>query len=162
MKLRSMLQGLALGSVVLVALVAWIALPWPVVLALAFLAACAIDRIQRLMAQRRFPPFYQQVAGAAAATLIAVGAAGVGIEANPSRVVTTGIVMLLAGIGVMGATQDAITGFPVTASARLLDVAPGAPLLSVDRLSYSYGDEVVEWRRGLYQTGAHHYRNDLN
>ena len=27
----------------------------PVVLALAFLAACAIDRIQRLMAQRRFP-----------------------------------------------------------------------------------------------------------
>ena len=93
----------------------------PVVLALAFLAACTIDRIQRLMAQRRFPPFYQQVAGAAAATLIAVGAAGVGIEANPSRVVTTGIVMLLAGIGVMGATQDAITGFPVTASARLLD-----------------------------------------
>jgi len=93
----------------------------PVVLALAFLAACAIDRIQRSMAQRRFPPFYQQVAGAAAATLIAVAAAGVGIEANPSRVVTAGIVMLLAGIGVMGATQDAITGFPVTASARLLD-----------------------------------------
>jgi GntR family transcriptional regulator len=48
------------------------------------------------------------------------------------------------------------------ASARLLDVAPGAPLLSVDRLSYSYGDEVVEWRRGLYRTGEHHYRNELN
>jgi GntR family transcriptional regulator len=48
------------------------------------------------------------------------------------------------------------------ASARLLDVASGAPLLSVDRLSYSYGDEVVEWRRGLYQTGEHHYRNELN
>ena len=93
----------------------------PVVLALAFLAACAIDRIQRLMAQRRFPDFYQQIAGGAVATLIAVAAAGVGIEANPSRVVTAGIVMLLAGIGVMGATQDAITGFPVTASARLLD-----------------------------------------
>lgn len=93
----------------------------PVVLALAFLAACAIDRIQRQMAQRRFPAFYQQIAGAAAATLIAVAAAGAQIEVNPSRVVTAGIVMLLAGIGVMGATQDAITGFPVTASARLLD-----------------------------------------
>ena len=29
--------------------------------------------------------------------------------------------MLLAGIGLMGGTQDAITGFPVTASARMLD-----------------------------------------
>ncbi len=29
--------------------------------------------------------------------------------------------MLLAGIGILGATQDAMTGFPVTASARLLD-----------------------------------------
>ena len=35
MKLRSMFQGLALGAVVLVGLVAWIALPWPVLLALA-------------------------------------------------------------------------------------------------------------------------------
>lgn len=35
MKLRAMLQGLALGTVVLVGLVAWIALPWPVLLALA-------------------------------------------------------------------------------------------------------------------------------
>ena len=29
--------------------------------------------------------------------------------------------MLLAGVGIMGATQDALTGFPVTASARLMD-----------------------------------------
>ena len=35
--------------------------------------------------------------------------------------VTAGIVMLLAGVGIMGATQDALTGFPVTASARMLD-----------------------------------------
>ena len=35
--------------------------------------------------------------------------------------VTAGIVMLLAGVGIMGATQDALTGFPVTASARLID-----------------------------------------
>jgi len=35
--------------------------------------------------------------------------------------VTAGIVMLLAGVGILGATQDALTGFPVTASARLID-----------------------------------------
>ena len=92
-----------------------------VVMALAFVAACAIYRTQRLMSRHRIPGFYQQVAGAFVATVIAVCAVALDIQASPSRVVTAGIVMLLAGIGVMGATQDAITGFPITASARLLD-----------------------------------------
>lgn len=92
----------------------------PVVCLLAFVAACAIDRTQRLMSHQRIPAFYQQVAGGLVATLIAVAAA-TPLEVNPSRVVTAGIVMLLAGVGIMGATQDALTGFPVTASARMLD-----------------------------------------
>jgi GntR family transcriptional regulator len=46
--------------------------------------------------------------------------------------------------------------------AALLGVAAGAPLLSVERLSFTYGDRPVELRRGLYQTAAHHYRNDLS
>ena len=93
----------------------------PGVCLLAFLAACAIDRTQRLMSRLRLPSFYLQAAGGFVATLIAVVAAATPLEVNPSRVVTAGIVMLLAGIGLMGATQDAMTGFPVTASARLLD-----------------------------------------
>jgi GntR family transcriptional regulator len=48
------------------------------------------------------------------------------------------------------------------ASAELLAVAPGAPLLSVERLSFTYGDRPVELRRGLYDTTAHYYRNELN
>ena len=47
-------------------------------------------------------------------------------------------------------------------NAELLAVAPGSPLLSVERLSMTYGDKPVELRRGLYSTAAHHYRNDLN
>ena len=47
-------------------------------------------------------------------------------------------------------------------SAPLLGVAVGAPLLSVERLSFTYGDRPVELRRGLYDTSAHHYRNELN
>jgi GntR family transcriptional regulator len=43
-----------------------------------------------------------------------------------------------------------------------LGVALGAPLLSVERLSMTYGDSPVELRRGLYDTTAHHYRNHLN
>jgi len=46
--------------------------------------------------------------------------------------------------------------------AALLDVPVGTPLLQVERLSFTYGDRPVELRRGLYQTAAHHYRNELN
>jgi len=46
--------------------------------------------------------------------------------------------------------------------AALLAVAPGTPLLSVERLSFTYGDRPVELRRGLYHTGRFHYRNALN
>lgn len=48
-----------------------------------------------------------------------------------------------------------------THSAGLLGVAPGAPLLLVERTAYTYGNKPVEWRRGLYCTARHHYRNDL-
>ena len=47
-------------------------------------------------------------------------------------------------------------------TARLLEVAVGTPLLSVDRVTYTYGDRPVEVRRGLYLTADHHYRNQLS
>jgi GntR family transcriptional regulator len=46
--------------------------------------------------------------------------------------------------------------------ATLLCVDEGAPLLSVERLSLTYGDKPVELRRGLYNTTHHHYRNELS
>jgi GntR family transcriptional regulator len=48
------------------------------------------------------------------------------------------------------------------AQAELLAVAPGAPLLSVERRSMTYGDKPVELRRGLYNTSEHFYINELN
>ena len=48
------------------------------------------------------------------------------------------------------------------ASAEWLAVPSGAPLLSVERLSLTYGDTPVELRRGLYTTASHYYRNDLS
>jgi len=92
-----------------------------VVCLLAFLTACAIDGTQLLLPLHRIPTFYQHAAGGLVATLIAVTASVTALDVDPSRVVTAGIVMLLAGVGIMGATQDALTGFPVTASARLID-----------------------------------------
>jgi len=46
-------------------------------------------------------------------------------------------------------------------SAKLLAVEPGHALLEVERLSYTYGDRPVEWRRGLYKTDRHFYRSAL-
>jgi GntR family transcriptional regulator len=46
-------------------------------------------------------------------------------------------------------------------SAKLLQVAPGTPLLAVDRVAYTYGDRPVEVRRGLCTTRHEHYWNAL-
>jgi GntR family transcriptional regulator len=45
--------------------------------------------------------------------------------------------------------------------ARILQVPKDAPLLLVDRVSFTYGDKPVEVRRGLCVTKEHHYRNAL-
>jgi uncharacterized membrane protein YjjP (DUF1212 family) len=91
------------------------------VIVIAFAAAVCIDRLQLVMARRRIPFFYQQVAGGGVATVLALGASLTRLDVDPSLVVTANIVMLLAGIGFMGALQDALTGFYVTAGARLTE-----------------------------------------
>ncbi|CAA9376135.1 threonine/serine exporter ThrE family protein [uncultured Nocardioides sp.] len=92
-----------------------------VVCGIASLAAMSIDRVQLAMARRRLPAFYQQVFGGVVATLWALAAAASEIDVDPSLVVTANIVMLLAGVGFMGAIQDALTGFYVTSAARLIE-----------------------------------------
>jgi len=46
-------------------------------------------------------------------------------------------------------------------SAKLLGVKTGEPLLAVDRVTSTYGDRPVEWRRGLCATKRHHYFNEI-
>ncbi len=65
-----------------------------------------------------------------------------------------GVRMLKAQEKLRGVAADA-------ASARILKVRPGDPLLSVDRVTLTYGDRPVEWRRGLCVTRHHHYVNEL-
>ena len=91
------------------------------VMAVAFAAAVCIDRLQLVMARRRLPTFYLQVAGGAVATLLAVGAAGLDLGIDPSQAVTANIIMLLSGIGFMGALQDCLSGYYVTGSARMTE-----------------------------------------
>ena len=46
-------------------------------------------------------------------------------------------------------------------SGRLLGVRVGDPLLAVDRVTLTYGDRPVEWRRGLCATKHYHYFNEI-
>jgi GntR family transcriptional regulator len=47
------------------------------------------------------------------------------------------------------------------ATAALLRIARGTPLLAVERVAYTYGDRPVEVRRGLCTTRHEHYWNAL-
>ena len=47
-------------------------------------------------------------------------------------------------------------------AALLLGVEIGHPLLSVERLAYTYNDVPMELRRGLYRTENRHYHNELS
>ena len=89
---------------------------------LALISAAAIDQLQLFMTRRwELPVFYVQVAGAGLATLLAVVAATLPLDLDVSNSITANITVMLAGIAFMGALQDALTGFHVTASARIME-----------------------------------------
>jgi len=46
-------------------------------------------------------------------------------------------------------------------SAEVLQVQEGSPLLLAERVTFTYGDKPVEWRRGFYSTRNYHYHNEL-
>ncbi len=96
---------------------------------LAAVSAAIVTEVVAALGRAAFPAFYSQVVGAAIPTAIAVGLAwlqlnGVALSGtdSPSLVAISGIVVLLAGMTVVGAAQDALDGYYVTASARGLEV----------------------------------------
>lgn len=93
-----------------------------IVLLIAAVAGSCIEILQRHMARMRLPFFYAQVAGGMLATTFAVVLRALEVPVDPSIVVTASIIMLLAGQGFIGAIQDALTGFYITANARILEV----------------------------------------
>lgn len=101
----------------------------PGVAAVAAATTAVIDRVVWRLARWGLPAFFTQAAGAAVAALVAVGLylllPLLPIETAtlpPSLVVASGIVVLLAGLSLVGAAEDAISGFPITAGARAFEV----------------------------------------
>ncbi len=113
--------AVVLGSGVLGGGVALILGGGVVVTAVATLAGVAITILTRIMNRQRWPMFYQQIAGGMLATLLALATAALDLDVDTSLVITASIVLLLSGIGFMGAIQDALSGFYITAGARILE-----------------------------------------
>lgn len=100
----------------------------PLVFAAAALAAMLGDRLAWLLAGRGLPEFYQFAVAAMPAAAMGVlidlyghwipGATGV----QSSAVITGGLFALLPGRALVAAVQDGLTGYYITASARLLEV----------------------------------------
>ena len=80
-----------------------------------------IEQSMRALNQRGLPLFFQQAVGAAIATTVAVLLVAWEVQVRTSLVVAAGIVVLLAGLSIVGSAQDAISGFPVTAAARAFE-----------------------------------------
>ncbi|WP_082393123.1 threonine/serine exporter family protein [Nocardia arizonensis] len=98
---------------------------WLVAL-VSFAATALIDRVNRVLNRYGLPFFFQHMVGGviAASPAIALStlAGPLGLEVDPTLIIAAGITVLLSGLSLVGAVQDAITGAPVTASARLLEV----------------------------------------
>ena len=66
------------------------------------------------------------------------------------------------GVRMVRAEEKIRAVLPDHEQAGLLKIDLATPLLSVERVAYTYNDLPMELRRGLYLTDSHHYRNDLN
>jgi GntR family transcriptional regulator len=66
------------------------------------------------------------------------------------------------GVPMVRAEEKIRAVLPDEEQCGLLRVAPQTPLLSVERIAYTYNDVPMEMRRGLYLTDTHHYQNTLN
>jgi uncharacterized membrane protein YjjB (DUF3815 family) len=98
----------------------------PMILMTAFVVTALIDRVGRILGRRGVVPFFLQMVGGFVATvstlgLLAVGALPSGTE--PSLVIAASITVLLSGLSVVTAVQDAISGHPVTAAGRAAEIA---------------------------------------
>lgn len=90
-----------------------------------FLLAIAIMGSAKWMDKHGLPVFFQNVisgflATVPAAVVYAV-AADYGVWITPSQIVASGIIVMLAGLTLVQALQDGITGAPVTAGARFFE-----------------------------------------
>ena len=66
------------------------------------------------------------------------------------------------GVRMVRADEKIRAVLPNTDQCTLLQIPAKTPLLSVERIAYTYNDTPMELRQGLYLTDTHYYHNVLN
>ena len=66
------------------------------------------------------------------------------------------------GVRMVRAEEKIRAVLPDATQAELLAVTSSTPLLSVERIAYTYNDAPIEMRQCLYLTNTHYYRNELH
>ncbi|MER5887450.1 threonine/serine exporter family protein [Streptomyces sp. NPDC001941] len=94
----------------------------PAVFAVAALGAVLGDRLAWLCAGRGLPEFYQFLVAAIPPAALGVLLSLLHSDLRPNAVITGGLFALIPGRALVAAVQDGLTGFYITASARLLEV----------------------------------------
>ncbi|WP_369171336.1 threonine/serine exporter ThrE family protein [Streptomyces sp. R28] len=88
----------------------------------AMLGAMLGDRLAWLCAGRGLPEFYQFTVAAMPPAAIGVALTLAHVDVKASAVITGGLFALLPGRALVAGVQDGLTGFYITAAARLLEV----------------------------------------
>ncbi len=94
----------------------------PTVFVAAALGAMLGDRLAWLAAGRGLPEFYQFAVAAMPPAALGVALTLADVDVKASAVITGGLFALLPGRALVAGVQDGLTGFYITASARLLEV----------------------------------------
>ena len=66
------------------------------------------------------------------------------------------------GVRMVRADEKIRAVLPDESQSKLLQVPGSTPLLSVERIAYTYNDTPMELRRGFYRTASHHYHNAVS
>lgn len=93
------------------------------------LATYLIDVVVAVLTKRKVSYFFAQVVSGAIPTMVAIALMWVRSHGgdflggvSPSLVVASGMVPMLAGLGIVSAAQDALNGAYITANARIVDL----------------------------------------
>ncbi|RYF74865.1 MAG: GntR family transcriptional regulator [Comamonadaceae bacterium] len=124
--------------------------------ALAMRAGDAVLQVRRVLAYAGVPTILEDI--------WLPGAAFKGLTAERLRASHGPMYALFEtefGVRMVRAEEKIRAVLPSADAAALLEVAPQTPLLSVERIAYTYHDSPMEWRRALYRTERRHYRNEL-
>jgi uncharacterized membrane protein YjjP (DUF1212 family) len=90
------------------------------------LSAMTIDRVNRRLNRHGLPFFFQYVVGGAIATappiILYWLSPKLGLHFEPTVAIAAGLVVLLAGLSLVGSVGDVISGAPVTAAGRFFEL----------------------------------------